>query len=321
MTCRVSLVVTLTLAVIATDGALARVGAQTPGSFTIDQILAYPFPENLTASSTGSTVAWTLNERGLRNIYIAEGPDFRPRRLTNDTEDNGRELADLSFSDDGRYLVYVRGRNRDANSPQVWSITIADGVAKQLGDGDRPLIAPRNHRVAFMKDGRIWIGSIDGSSPAQSVYVRGTCEGLAWSPDGETLAFASNRNTHGFITLLTQTDQPVRYVAPSTSRDSMPVWSPDGSQLAFVRQPGRGSGSSAAYPRLEPWTIVVSDLRDGPMPTRCGRAARWRSTRCRTSRAVRTSSGAAPIDWCFCRTRTDGRTCIPCPRQEARRCC
>ena len=52
--------------------------AQTPArGFTLEQILSYPFPDNLVASPKGSTIAWTFNERGARNIYIAEGPDFR----------------------------------------------------------------------------------------------------------------------------------------------------------------------------------------------------------------------------------------------------
>ena len=59
----------------------------------IEQILDYPFPENLTAAKTGSAVAWTLNERGLHNIYMAEAPEFRPRRLTNYSEDDGRDAA------------------------------------------------------------------------------------------------------------------------------------------------------------------------------------------------------------------------------------
>jgi dipeptidyl aminopeptidase/acylaminoacyl peptidase len=264
MTLRFSLVATLTFAVIAADGVGARAGAQTPGLFTLDQILASPFPENLTASTTGGVLAWTVNERGLRNIYLAEAPDFKPRRLTNETDDDGRELTDLSFSDDARSLVYVRGGNRDASSPQVWSITIDGGIGKRIGDGVGPVIAPRNHRVAFLRDGRIWIAPIDGSTPAQSVYIRGTSEGLTWSPDGETLAFASNRDTHGFITLFTRAGQPVQYVAPSTSRDSAPAWSPDGSQLAFVRQPGGGSSGADANPKVDPWSIVVSDLHDGP---------------------------------------------------------
>jgi hypothetical protein len=52
-------------------------------SFTIEQIKSYPFPNELTASATGSRIAWAFNERGARNVWVAEGPDFKARRLTN----------------------------------------------------------------------------------------------------------------------------------------------------------------------------------------------------------------------------------------------
>jgi dipeptidyl aminopeptidase/acylaminoacyl peptidase len=248
---------------IAAAGGLLRVVAQAPRSPAADQMLAYPVAENLIASPSTALVAWTVDERGLRNIYVAEGPEFRPRRLTSYPEDDGRALADLSFSDDGTYLVYVRGSNPAVNRPQVWSIEVADGEPHQLGDGEKPVIAPRTHRVAFLKEGRIWIAPIDGSSPAESPYVRGVSESLTWSPDGETLAFASNRETHGFITLFTRMNRPVRYLAPSTARDSAPVWSSDGAEVAFIRQSGRGPAALFEYPRTDPWAIWIGDVPSG----------------------------------------------------------
>src|SRR5438105_13796266 len=80
-----------------------------PVAFTVDQILGFPSPENLVASPMGSTIAWTFNERGVRNIYIAEGPAFAARRVTSYTQDDGQELTQLSFSRDGKTIVYVRG--------------------------------------------------------------------------------------------------------------------------------------------------------------------------------------------------------------------
>jgi hypothetical protein len=40
-------------------------------SFTIEQIKSYPFPNELTASATGSRIAWAFNERGARNVWVA----------------------------------------------------------------------------------------------------------------------------------------------------------------------------------------------------------------------------------------------------------
>src|SRR5262249_21771538 len=88
---------------------------------TAAQVLAFPPPANLVASPVGSMIAWTFNERGVRNIYIAGAPAFEARKLTSYTEDDGQELTQLSFSRDGKTIVYVRGgdhgSNRGADTP------------------------------------------------------------------------------------------------------------------------------------------------------------------------------------------------------------
>src|SRR4029450_339743 len=83
---------------------------QTPSrSFTVEQILSFPSPENLVASPVGSAIAWTFNEGGVRNIYVARAPTLEARRLTLYSEDDGQELTQLAFSHDGKTIVYVRG--------------------------------------------------------------------------------------------------------------------------------------------------------------------------------------------------------------------
>ncbi len=256
-----------------------------PGAFTVEQVLGFPSPENLVASPVGSTIAWTFNERGVRNVYVADGPAFEPRRLTPYREDDGQELTQLSFTRDGSTLVYVRGgdhgSNRQAEAPpnpagnpvqpkiQIWSVPVAGGAPRLVGDGDEPAAAPDSARVAFVRNKQIWAAPVDGSKPAQQLfYARGTSESPAWSPDGRTLAFVSSRNDHSFIGLFTE-GQPVRFVAPSTFRDSMPAWSPDGRSIAFLRQPGAGGAPRAPLARLEtpPWSIQVADVRAaGDMP-------------------------------------------------------
>ena len=66
-------------------------------SFTLEQIKSYPFPNELTASATGARIAWAFDERGLRNVWVAEGPEFKARRLTNYETDDGQELTSLSI--------------------------------------------------------------------------------------------------------------------------------------------------------------------------------------------------------------------------------
>src|SRR5262245_44321072 len=85
----------------ASPGQPAPPALPAPPTFTVDQILSLPTPDNLVASPVGSRIGWTFNERGVRNIYVADGPDFQARRLTSFTEDDGQELSNLSFSPDG----------------------------------------------------------------------------------------------------------------------------------------------------------------------------------------------------------------------------
>ena len=62
---------------------------------------------------------------------------------------------------------------------------------------------------------------IDGAKPPEAAFfASGASQAPTWSPDGRTLAFVSNRGDHSFIGLFTP-NQPIRFVAPSTSRDSV----------------------------------------------------------------------------------------------------
>ncbi len=275
--------VVLAVAIVGAAHVLPGAEAPAAASFTMEHLLAFPFPEELIASPGGSTVAWTLNERGLRNIYAADGPDFKARRITAYEEDDGQELTNLAFTDDGKTIVYVRGGDHGANWPaegnlvpdpssspleakmQVWAVAVSGGIPKLIADGDEPALAPGGRRVAFTRDRKIWIAPLDGSKPAeQAFFAKGTSESPTWSPDGQTLAFVSNRDDHGFIGLFAGADRPIRYLGPSTSRDSRPTWSPEGKAIAFVRQPGRGGvPESPLKVQPSPWALWVGDPSTG----------------------------------------------------------
>ena len=58
--------------------------AQKPAG-TLEGLLSAPFPSELLASSTGGKLAWVQAAKGVRNVWVAEPPEYRGRQLTHYT--------------------------------------------------------------------------------------------------------------------------------------------------------------------------------------------------------------------------------------------
>ncbi len=249
--------------------------------FTLESIKSYPFPTELTASATGSKIAWAFDEGGRRNIYAAQGPDFAPRKLTNYNNDDGQEITSLSVSDDGKWVVFVRGGDHGSNwdeelpvnpafntappKVQIWSIPFAGGEPKMLADGDSPVLSPKSDRLVFLKGGQVWGVPVDGSAEAKNLFTtRGTNTSLEWSPNGSRLVFVSDRGDHSLVGVFINAATPINWLAPSFSNDFSPRWSPEGDRIVFARRPGPGGAPDSILTRHPlPWSLWVADINSG----------------------------------------------------------
>jgi len=246
--------------------------------FSMEQVLSAPFPSELKAAPTGNKVAWVFNNQGARNIFMAEAPDYKPRQLTNYLGDNGQEISQVSFSPNGKQLVYGRGGapNSAGELPNpaelsdkiergIWVMDTDGKSVKKIGLGSYPRYAPQGDMIAFLSAGQVQIVKTDSLKEATKLFqTRGSQSNIRWSPDGRKLAFVSSRNDHSFVGVYDFSTKAILFLSPSVDYDSNPVWSPDGQQIAFIRVPFNKDGLIFGPKRgAQPWSIQIANVETG----------------------------------------------------------
>src|SRR3954463_1277130 len=156
------------------------VGAQgTNAKPTFAQFFSPASPLELTSSAKSDRIAWMAYERGMRNVYTAAAPDFRPVRLTRFLEDDGNDLSDVELSDDGSVAVFIRGHtlNRQGwvanpmHRPEgaeraIWAVrTNGTGAPFRVAEGTSFALSPDGKLVLYVKDGQIYRARVSEAAP------------------------------------------------------------------------------------------------------------------------------------------------------------
>jgi dipeptidyl aminopeptidase/acylaminoacyl peptidase len=153
----------------------------------------------------------------------AQAPAARSIGAVLDTLNRVRGFRETAISPDGRYVAWVE------------DISAADGTsAIYLRTMGAP--ATETHAILASNDGR----------PHHD-------DGLAWSPDGHTLAFFSDggqaAGQQQIYIIDVNDNKPAYRVTSAKGQLAQPKWSPDGKQLAvlFVAGSTQGTGALVAY--------------------------------------------------------------------------
>ncbi|MGY6522971.1 MAG: S9 family peptidase [Mongoliitalea sp.] len=258
-------------------GTFASVQAQ---RFSIQDISSFPFPSELTASPVEDQMAWTMNEQGKRNVFVAKSPVFEAIQVTDFMVDDGQEITSLQFSPDGQALIFVRGGEHGSNwdpglgiNPsqmpliprvEIWKVNLIDKHAKKLTEGDYPSFSPDGKIILFIKNRQVWKMDATGDNISQLFETSGAVSNLSWSPNGQTILFSVNRGTHSMVATFDITKNQLTWIAPAFYRDTNPRWSLDGQYIAFIRLPGgRPEPQAILEQRHSPWEIWSYELSSG----------------------------------------------------------
>src|SRR6186713_2297305 len=104
----------------------------TKAQVSIENLLSAPFPTSLVGSADGKKIAWVFNDRGIRNIYVAEAPDFAARKITNYPKDDGQEISSLTFTPSADRIVFIRGGAPNNKNELPNPLALQDNISRSL---------------------------------------------------------------------------------------------------------------------------------------------------------------------------------------------
>ncbi len=178
-------------------------------------------------------------------IMKADGSDDRPLLTPFDPQVQIQEHP--CFSPDGRTLMISGGGNDTGNSAKDTFICDIDGDFRATnlrkpvpGDGvnlgEEPVFSPDGKLIAYTTvDEKLWTVHADGKNKATVVQVgQQFCHHPDWSPDGQSIAFAADRDTGIDVYTVRADGTELTRLTEHEGLDCRPRWSRDGRYILFT---------------------------------------------------------------------------------------
>ncbi|HEU5351790.1 MAG TPA: protein kinase [Terracidiphilus sp.] len=99
-------------------------------------------------------------------------------------------MIPLDVTEDGSKLLLVDGKGVPPVG-SLWSLPVMGGSARRLNDvvGDTAAWSPDGNTLAFANGGDLYLADAEGSNPRKLFTVKRLIADLSWSPDGRNLSF------------------------------------------------------------------------------------------------------------------------------------
>jgi len=172
----------------------------------------------------GKSIAFIADVHGIRQVFVKalDSPDAA--QVTHSATTCGSPF----WAPDGSTIYYHSGN-------ALWSVPASGGTPEQVLDGvGSATIHPDGKTVAFIRDGKLWVGALHGAAPhefAQPPFRNEQIQLAIFSPDGTKLGVA----TAGEGWILSYPSGAARQISPPGSGLGLSgaSWLPDNRQILF----------------------------------------------------------------------------------------
>jgi TolB protein len=213
-----------------------------PGGRIAQNLTNNPFDDKYPVwSPDGTHVAFHSNRENTWEIYLVNIENLKCTKLT--MAPQGYYDWNAAWSPDGAKILFIRGREKDKNTWDIYSIS-RDGrneqrlTANNYYDGEFAW-SPDAKKIAFVsnRDGNdeIYVINSDGSNLTRLTNDNIMNDYPVWSPDGTKIAFQNKRTDKSVsICVMNADSSNKKELTDPKIRNELPAWTVDGNLIVFT---------------------------------------------------------------------------------------
>jgi TolB protein len=173
-------------------------------------------------------IVFSSNRSGAWRLWIIDAQGTGLKQLT--TQESDDHDVDPVFSLVGKRILFTSTRGGKTG---VWRVQADGSKPERICDGDQAEWSPDGAKIVFRRQERLFTrdlgnGQEQGLTPEDWPH----CSGPAWSPDGQTIAFAARWDAGNAIYLApAKGGKPVKVYDKQGACE--PHWSPDGLRIVY----------------------------------------------------------------------------------------